>query len=264
MASASDKVIVHLTSLSDGFPLERFTNCYYFSNDSASVMSSVASNTVDEVRCIGFTPDAEMCEEIFRVLVSKGKCGLERCIPTREAGQDACLDLKIAGFVDVMSIKDPSTGERFVVSQKPNCDMATTAAIKLPPKSASSSANDEDEELIDENALLAGESTNVQRAVRGDVGGCGVDAEGGVIAGRRRACKNCSCGLAEMEDEQDAKESGAAAVRLMGEEEKIAKASACGGCSRGDAFRCASCPFLGKPAFEPGQERVVLQLDDDI
>ena len=46
-------------------------------------------------------------------------------------------------------------------------------------------------------------------------------------------------------------------------EEQVAKSSSCGGCSRGDAFRCASCPFRGKPAFEPGQERVVLQLDDD-
>lgn len=30
---------------------------------------------------------------------------------------------------------------------------------------------------------------------------------------------------------------------------------------QGDAFRCGSCPFLGKPAFEKGQERAIMLAD---
>ncbi|EGO01715.1 hypothetical protein SERLA73DRAFT_177167 [Serpula lacrymans var. lacrymans S7.3] len=88
---------------------------------------------------------------------------------------------------------------------------------------------------------------------------------------RKKACKNCSCGLAELEAEElkqskvvvlDGSESGQATEVAQGEKERLidaAKAapkatSSCGSCFLGDAFRCAGCPYLGLPAFKPGEK----------
>ncbi|GBE61188.1 anamorsin homolog [Babesia ovata] len=62
-----------------------------------------------------------------------------------------------------------------------------------------------------------------------------------------RACANCTCGRAERERLE--------AEKLVSDVD--APTSACGNCYLGDAFRCASCPYRGLPAFTPG-EKVVL------
>ncbi|QPG76427.1 hypothetical protein FOA43_003816 [Brettanomyces nanus] len=106
---------------------------------------------------------------------------------------------------------------------------------------------------------------------------------------RRRACKNCTCGLKEEEEKQGsqrkslqdsvlgnmAKSASDAAevienrLRRMDQKSKIikfkpdemneidftvkGKTGGCGSCALGDAFRCDGCPYLGLPAFQPGQ-----------
>ena len=108
-----------------------------------------------------------------------------------------------------------------------------------------------DEDLIDEDALLDNSPMVVVNEYD-STSGCGEES-----SGKKRACKNCSCGLAEIEA-QEAMNGMSVSV-----EEKASKSSACGNCYKGDAFRCGSCPFLGKPAFEPGSEKVILSLGAD-
>jgi hypothetical protein len=62
-------------------------------------------------------------------------------------------------------------------------------------------------------------------------------------------CDDCTCGRKEQE-------AGMVPPKQI-------KMSSCGFCAKGDAFRCASCPYLGKPAFKLGEEHLVLDLMDD-
>jgi len=165
---------------------------------------------------------------------------------------------------------------------------------------------DDGEELIDEDALLDNIDdlaipiqqrkytfpTSITVLLNSDIA-----AECAPKPGkRRRACKDCSCGLREALEEEDAKKrstADAALKKLEEAKQKVATASigvdgekngkggvllttddlaeidftvkgktgSCGSCYLGDAFRCAACPYTGLPAFKPGEE-VRLQLDD--
>jgi len=101
-------------------------------------------------------------------------------------------------------------------------------------------------------------------------------------ARRRKACKGCTCGLAEEEEAElrsgltkvvllDGSERGGASEVALSEKERLSKAvkaapkatSSCGNCFLGDAFRCASCPYMGLPAFKPGEKvEIDLGMDD--
>ncbi|PGH17011.1 Fe-S cluster assembly protein DRE2 [Helicocarpus griseus UAMH5409] len=116
---------------------------------------------------------------------------------------------------------------------------------------------DEDEELIDEEALL--DEDDMGRPIV-------QPPECRPKAGkRRRACKDCTCGLAQkIEAEDKAKRSNAdkALETMKLETNDLAevdftvqgKLGSCGNCALGDAFRCDGCPYIGLPAFKPGEE----------
>jgi len=97
---------------------------------------------------------------------------------------------------------------------------------------------------------------------------------------RKRACKGCTCGLAEVEEEErkaskvvvlDGSIDGEARVMAQDEKQRLINAakaapkatSSCGSCFLGDAFRCAGCPYLGLPPFQPGEKvEINIGMDD--
>ena len=119
---------------------------------------------------------------------------------------------------------------------------AAEAGVAIPAK--------QQEGEVDEDDLLSAASSLVPLPPAP----AGVKEKGADDCGGRKACDNCSCGRAEVE------------AGMTEEELKNAppSSSGCGSCGKGDAFRCASCPYLGKPAFKAGEEKVVLDLQDDV
>jgi len=93
-------------------------------------------------------------------------------------------------------------------------------------------------DILDEDTLLEDETMPVQIS-QASTDDC---EQGKKIT--RKPCKNCTCGRKE-ELDNDALASQAA--QNAGKPK-----SACGSCHLGDAFRCSGCPYLGKPAFKPG------------
>jgi len=124
--------------------------------------------------------------------------------------------------------------------------------------------DDDDDELIDEDTLLTEEE--MKRPLT-------MPAECIPRAGkRRRACKDCTCGLAEKIAAEDAAKRATADSQLqtlkLGADDLAevdftvqGKVGSCGNCSLGDAFRCDGCPYIGMPAFKPGEEVRLLNND---
>jgi hypothetical protein len=97
------------------------------------------------------------------------------------------------------------------------------------------------DKLLKDNEILSEE----ERKRPENVAACGETES----AKPKKPCANCTCGLADKVD------TNAASTE--------APKTSCGSCYLGDAFRCASCPYRGMPAFKPG-EKVVIDTSDDI
>ncbi|KAG2733416.1 hypothetical protein G9P44_002941 [Scheffersomyces stipitis] len=112
---------------------------------------------------------------------------------------------------------------------------------------------------------------------------------------RRKACKDCTCGLKEIEEQEEAQQRSlqdsilgkmaqSATLEAIKIEERLkrqpvkfkdedlaeidftveGKTGGCGSCALGDAFRCDGCPYLGMPPFKPGEIVSIDSLGEDL
>ena len=136
------------------------------------------------------------------------------------------------------------SGGRIYTARKAATEVASKINLK---GKVTLSLDDEDDNMIDEDNLLSSAQGGLLAPPSMDTKTKSADDCGG-----RKPCDNCTCGRAEREGDG------------VQEEKKEQGKSSCGNCAKGDAFRCAGCPYLGMPAFKEGEEHLVLNLTDDV
>lgn len=226
---------------------------------------------------------AEILAEMARILRPGGCLFLKEPVETAvvnnskvKTASKLCSALTLSGLVEVKELQRESLSPEEIQSvrehlayhsdsllsvqitgKKPNFEVGSSSQLKLSTAKKSSgkpavdpaaaklwtlSANDMEDEsvdLIDSDELLVAEDLKKPDPASLRAPSCG---EGK----KRKACKNCTCGLAEELEKEKSRDQISSQPK-----------SACGNCYLGDAFRCASCPYLGTPAFRPG-EKVLL------
>jgi Cytokine-induced anti-apoptosis inhibitor 1, Fe-S biogenesis len=178
-------------------------------------------------------------EALFAAVAEAAPGGQVRAsgVPAHEEA-DMRMRMAVSGLLNIRAVEgDDGVFCGDVPSHTLGAKTALSSEWASVAKAAQTTEDMLNAELVDEDELLERDGI-VSGAAVADGNGCGVE-EGG----KRKPCKDCSCGLADIGKDEPAP------AKKAGE--------GCGSCSLGDAFRCASCPYLGLPPFKPG-ERVAL------
>jgi len=197
----------------------------------------------------GYVHEIDILGEVLRILKPNGTLYVTEQQDARST-EALCSALKLSGFTNVAELSVPAGESPLKTSQfsaqKPNFEVGKssrlplkfTKKVKEAPKTDVAKvwtldADDVDEiDIIDSDKLL--DEVDLKRPDPSTLkSACGPKS------GKKRACKGCTCGLQEELD-----------TGVISTEPK----SACGSCYLGDAFRCASCPYLGMPPFKPGEK----------
>ncbi|KAJ9302362.1 hypothetical protein DTO271G3_1228 [Paecilomyces variotii] len=232
---------------------------------------SLPSNTYDLVLVLTDTDGTQRSEalplltrELYTALVPAMKTGAKLQTQDNFFGASEGREAVLAGLVHKDGgFEKPDTTAAVAVPLRFGAKKAAEKKNVPPPPPVIDFTDDlgNDDELIDEDTLLSEE--DMKRPVV-------PPPECQPKAGkRRRACKDCTCGLAAQLEAEDAErrakaDQGLDTLKLQADDLNEldftvqGKTGSCGNCALGDAFRCAGCPFIGMPAFKPGEEVKIL------
>lgn len=188
------------------------------------------------------------------------------------------MRLTLAGFID-SHVVSGAGGSDVIQARLPDYEAGTTVELDSPELSNIDTVQTQFLALLGQNA---NDVVLINQAELLDADGLDAttstppDAECAPSQAKRKPCKNCSCGLADVyygrEGTTIAKSSASdmttvvkqnldlsgenATSSLVDASEASTQPpkSSCGNCALGDAFRCASCPYLGLAPFKPGEK----------
>ena len=153
--------------------------------------SSYPQRDVEEIE-FKYSASEEELAHAFRILKPNGLI----TIPSTSSNSSAAIDMTLAGFVSVEGRGELITG------RKPVWALGESAPIQLKQSPTSvkwtlSSLDDgaEEDDLVDEDELLRESIVAAPTKADGGTVPCG-EAVG--VPGKKRACKDCSCGINEV------------------------------------------------------------------
>jgi len=199
--------------------------------------------------------------DIARALKPGGSFAVRQPLTTGLTPQEVLQTLILSGFVDttVNQLMENNVASFEIICSKPPWEIGASAPLSFKkkttvtqeaPKKPTSvwtiSGDDVDDlELANEDDLLDDNDLKSAKEAANKKDDCEIGK-----GGQKKACKNCVCGRADAEK-----------APVKKDVTELPKSS-CGSCYLGDAFRCSGCPYLGMPAFKPG-EKVLLKTDDE-
>ncbi|KAK0165038.1 hypothetical protein PV328_003595 [Microctonus aethiopoides] len=209
--------------------------------------------TIDVI--LSFASQAIPTSKFLKILNHGGSIVLHKSIKSEKKDEikdvfaSDILQLGISGFVfenieilnspSIHTIKellgyDSNNDICKIVAKKPSYEAGSNVTLSFPKLKTNIWKVDDviEDDLINEDSLL--DEEDEIKPIKPTSTACDIADKK-----KRKACKDCTCGLSkELND----------AVEIKNE------SSSCGNCYLGDAFRCGSCPYLGTPAFKPGEK----------